>query len=101
METPIRHIERLAQWCEDAQAPAVRISATVVSDWLTATDAADLNGLLDEVMSKIGELPACAQDFLGNDLYQRVQQARGLAEDDDDAEDENSEEDDEEESEDE
>lgn len=36
----------------------------------------ELRSIIDGLMKVIGELPSCAEDLLGNDLYKRVQRAR-------------------------
>lgn len=36
----------------------------------------ELRSIIDGLMKVIGELPSCAEDLLGADLYKRVQKAR-------------------------
>lgn len=81
---PRRHIERLIKVGSDSNAGATRLSATVVESWLDSLNYEDPVAVLGDVMSALGQLPSCHEDFLGNELYDRVQRVRDECQDEDD-----------------
>ena len=81
---PRRHIERLIKVGSDSNAGATRLSATVVESWLDSLNYEDPVAVLKGVMSALGQLPSCAEDFLGNELYDRVQRVCDECQDEDD-----------------
>lgn len=87
---PIDHIERLIQYAKAGDAPATKLSAQIVDGWL-ATARNDPQTVLQDVMSHLGRLPSCPQDFLGDDLYSRVESALGREPEDEQDEDDDSE----------
>lgn len=87
-EFPGRHIERLIQEGHAHNGPATRISAQLAEDWLSGLNGEDPLAALEAVMSKLGELPSRAEDFLGNELYGQVQRVLGREDEDEEQDDE-------------
>ena len=87
---PIQAIERLVRDAKGSTSQEVQHCAEMVEQWLEEAKA-DPQVVLSEVMSAIGDLPSCSKDFLGPDLYERVETALGrpmdYGEEDDDTED--------------
>lgn len=84
VEFPRKHIERLIKVGSDSDASATRLSATVVASWLDSLNYEDPVAVLGDVMSALGQLPSCTEDFLGNELYDRVQRVCDECQDEDD-----------------
>lgn len=84
---PVQAIERLIRDAKGSTSQEVQHCAGMVEQWLIEAKT-DPRVVLADVMSALGALPSCSEDFLGPDLYARVETALGWPEDEDEEGDE-------------
>ena len=86
-ELPVKHLSRLIDIGLNHAGSAAKISARLVQEWLSSLNGEDPVQVLNAVMSGLSHLPCHAKDFLGEEVYSRVERVRNNIEDDDEEDD--------------